>query len=310
MPNVAIEVVAPLFGLMVAGFLAGRFGALSADSSAALSRFVFLFSLPALIFVALARVPVAEFFDWPFIVALSVPMLVVYLFGLIVARLFFPDTLAAHGMHALCAMFSSTAYLGLPMLVMAYGKQALIPGVIGSVVTGAVFLPLSVLLAEIDKGRAKGRTSLKPLFDALRTPMILATVAGLAVSGFGIPLPRPFVTFCDSLGAAFIPCALFAAGLFVAGFSVKGETREIGWVVAVKMVVHPAIAWWFATTFLHLDKTALACAVLLAALPTGAPAFVVAQQYKTYVARASAIIVVSTILSVATLTALLFAFAP
>ena len=51
-------------------------------------------------------------------------------------------------------------------------------------------------------------------------------------------------------------------------------------------------------------------AVLCAALPTGSLVFVIAARYDILVARATAIIVVSTLLSVITLSALLSALAP
>ena len=53
-----------------------------------------------------------------------------------------------------------------------------------------------------------------------------------------------------------------------------------------------------------------AVAVLCAALPTGSLVFLIAARYDILVARATAIIVVSTLLSVITLSALLSALAP
>ena len=49
---------------MVAGYLAGRYKVLPDGSSAVLSRFVFVVSLPALIFISLSRIPVEDFFHW------------------------------------------------------------------------------------------------------------------------------------------------------------------------------------------------------------------------------------------------------
>jgi predicted permease len=45
--------------------------------------------------------------------------------------------------------------------------------------------------------------------------------------------------------------------------------------------------------------------VLQAALPCGVPVFVLAQHYKTFVVRASGVIVISTLLSLISLSALL-----
>lgn len=310
MTNVGIEVIAPVFGIMVAGFLAARFRVFGSDSSAALSRFVFYVALPALTFISLARVPVAEVFDWPLIGAFGGACLVLFVVGYAAARFVFPDTPTDRALHALCAMFSSTGYLGLPLVVMAFGDKALIPGIIGTVVTGAIFFPLTVLLAEMSKGRDAGRMILAPFLDVLKTPMLLAAIAGMLVSFFGVPIPRAVGAFCDILGGAFIPCALFSAGLFVANCTVKGEVREVGWLVFAKLFLHPLVAWWLAYKVLDLEPMKAAIAVLLAALPTGVPAFVLAQQYKAFVMRSNAIIVISTAISVVTLSALLVVLVP
>ncbi len=122
---------------MLTGYLIGHFKLLIEGSSAILSRFVFIVSLPSLIFVSLARVPVVEFFNWPFLAVLGGGMLIVFCLGLLVAKLFFPETLTAHGLHGLTAMYSSTGYVGLPVILMVLGDDALVPGLIGAVITGA-----------------------------------------------------------------------------------------------------------------------------------------------------------------------------
>jgi predicted permease len=270
-----------------------------------LSRFVYVVAMPALIFISLSRVPVGEFFDWPFLGALGGGMLATFCLGLLVARLAFPDSLTALGLHGLSAMFSSTAYIGLPLLLMIFGEAALVPGIIGAVITGALFLPIGIVLAELDKGRAKGSLTLAPVIGVLRSPLLLATAAGLAASAAGLVVPGPLAGFFELLGDAFVPCALFAAGLFMAGCSIEGEAREIGWLVVAKLLLHPLITWWLAYRVFALEGILPAIAVLQAALPSGVPVFVLAQQYRTFVARSSAVIVLSTALSVVTLSALL-----
>ncbi len=310
MGRASISIILPLFGILLAGYLAGRFQVLAKGRSAILSRFVFVVALPALIFVSLSKVSPRDFFDWPFLCTLGGGMSATFCLSLLVARFAFPDSLTALGLHGLTAMFSSTAYIGLPVILMAFGDAGLVPGIIGAVITGAVFLPLGIILAEIDKGRGreKGFFPLVPLIAVLRNPIILATAAGLAASAMGIMIPGPIATFCELLSRAFVPCSLFAAGLFISGCSVRGETKEITWLVLAKLVLHPFITWWLAYHVFRLEGILPAIAVLQAALPSGVPVFVLALQYDTFVARSSAVIVVSTAISVVTLSALLFFF--
>jgi predicted permease len=57
----------------------------------------------------------------------------------------------------------------------------------------------------------------------------------------------------------------------------------------------------------HFSPTWVFSAVLLASLPTATNVFVIAQQYHVWVERASASVLLTTVLSVATVTTLLYA---
>jgi malonate transporter and related proteins len=305
MGTVTINIVWPLFGIMVAGYLAGRFRLLNEGSSANLGRFVFAIAMPALIFISLTQVPIGEFFDWPFLGALGGGMLIIFGLSMLVARFAFPDSLTSLGIHSLSAMYSSTAYVGLPLILFIFGDAALAPGIIGAVITGALFMPIGIILAEVDKGRGRRSIIITPLLGVIRNPVLIATVAGLTVSTFGIALPQPIIAFCEILGGAFIPCALFSAGLFMVDCSVKGDVTEIGWLVFTKLILHPLVTWWLAYHVFELEGILPAIAVLQAALPSGVPVFILAQHYNTFIARSSAVIAVSTALSVFTLSGLL-----
>jgi hypothetical protein len=65
-----INVVTPVFGLILTGCLAGRSEVLGPESAAALTRFVYYFAFPAALFVFSARAPMDKTFNWPFIWAI------------------------------------------------------------------------------------------------------------------------------------------------------------------------------------------------------------------------------------------------
>jgi len=172
------------------------------------------------------------------------------------------------------AMYPSTGYIGIPLLLIAYGDDAIVPAIIGAAITGALFLPI-------------------------------ATAAGLGISAIGFQLPAAATTFFDILGGAFSPSALFAVGLFIGTRRLQAAAVEVSWVIFVKLIAQPVITAWLAYYVFGLSGLWAAAAVIHAALPTGVPVFVVAQRYKTYVERSSAVVVVSTGLSILTLSVLL-----
>jgi predicted permease len=303
-----ITVILPVFGIMLTGYAAGRFRLLGEASSEALNRFVYYIALPALFFVSLARVPVGEVLNGPFLAAFGGGVLATFGIALLVGVFIFPNRLAALGLHGLCAVFSNTGYLGIPILLITFGEVGKLPGIISTVIMGTVIMGTGIVLIEADLSQGRGPLKIAGgvLLGVAKSPLILAAAAGLGVSAAGLPVPAPLATFADILGAAASPCALFAIGLFLAGQKVTTGLGEIGWLVALKLVVQPAITWWLAYSVMSMDEPWAAAVVIQAALPTGALVFVLAQQYGIFVQRATATIMVSTVVSVVTLS-LLFA---
>lgn len=291
---------------MGCGAAAGWLGIFKASHSEVLNRFVFSLAMPAFIFISLSRLPTQDFFDIPYLTALVGGMFGCLLLGLLVARFVFAHALGASGIQGLCAMYSSTGYIGLPLVLLLFGQDALAPGVVGAVVTGGLFMPLGILLAELQKNPTRRSNLLVPLLAVARNPVIVATVAGLACSGLAIEVPGPLAKFCDLLGEAYIPCSLFAAGLFMAGAPKVESSPEVIWLLLVKLLVHPALTYWIAVEWVGLEGMVLAIVVLQAALPSGVPVFVLAQAYGIQVATTNLVVVISTACSLVTLSIVLF----
>lgn len=81
--------------------------------------------------------------------------------------------------------------------------------------------------------------------------------------------------------------------------------REVGWLILAKLILHPLAVGLLAAYVFDLEDRWLQSAVLLAALPSGALVYVVAQRFDIFVGRASSTIILSTALSMLTISALL-----
>ncbi len=236
-------------------------------------------------------------------------MLLTFVAGLLLATILLPATNPVRILHAFAGVFANTGYMGIPLFISAYGPEGTLPAIIATTINAAVGIGVVVLLIELDLNRAIGRVRLvvRVAGALVRNPLVVAPALGVAWSSAGIPLPAPLANLGDLLGAAAGPCALFAMGLFLVGKPLSAGRVEVGWVVFVKLAVNPAVAWALAL-WLQLDAELTRGAVLLSALPTGALAFVVAQRYGVYEQRSSAIILISTVVSVVTVSALLALF--
>src|SRR6266702_3103140 len=103
--NALINVVIPVFGIILTGYLAGRFVVLGPESAAALNRFVYYFAIPAALFIFAARAPIDRIFNWPFIGAFVSGSVLTLLIALIVARFWFRYDIATVGVAGITAVF-------------------------------------------------------------------------------------------------------------------------------------------------------------------------------------------------------------
>ena len=76
--------------------------------------------------------------------------------------------------------------------------------------------------------------------------------------------------------------------------------------VLIKLVLHPVLALLLLTAFGPFDPNWVKTAVLMAALPPALNVFVLARQYKAWVEPASGSVLLGTLLSVATLTTVMW----
>lgn len=305
-----VNVAVPVFAIVVLGYLAGWFGILAGESAMALNRFVYYFALPPVLFVFTARAPIEKVLYWPFIAAFLGGSILTLLVALLLGRLWFRHDLAKLSLLGLSAVFSNTAYMGIPLFLAAYGPQGALPAIVATLAANTLFIGGAI--ACLETAKAKGTSSLSAATHVggslIKNPLLVAPVLGVLFSNFALPVPKPVGNFLDLMAAAAGPAALFALGLSLVGRELRGDWIEIAWVVALKLVVHPVATLLLVTYVFVMEPFWSRAAVILAALPVGALVFVVAQQYDVYVQRASTSIIVSTALSVVTVSMLLIWF--
>ena len=318
--SAVVNVALPVFALILAGWAAGRGGILGLTASEALNKFVYWFALPALLFGAMARTPLDEIIRLDFIAAFLISTLSVMALAGVLGMAIHRTSPAEATMQGMNAGFSNTGYMGIPLFAAAFGAPGVAAASLATVLVSTVIISVVVLILELLGVPAAGRPARRSDSRAGRmagalaalavNPLVLAPLLGLAWSMSGWPVPAPLGRFVDLLGAAAGPCALFAIGLFLAGQRLRANLAEVGWISVIKLIAHPVIIWLLVTFVFTMEPFWQMAAIMLAALPTGALTFVVAQRYQVYVERSSGVIFVSTIISVVTLSVLLALYAP
>jgi len=164
-------------------------------------------------------------------------------------------------------MFNNSGNLGIPLLVLAFGEQALPAAVIMFLVENLLHFTVGIYMMD-------HRTN---PFNVLRMPMIIATIAGLLISSFGISLPETVKLPIDMLGQIAIPLMLFALGVRMT--SVDFTHWKIGvWGalltplsgIAISLLLYPV---------LNLPDEHFAYLLIFGALPPAVLNYMVAERY-------------------------------
>jgi hypothetical protein len=291
----------PFFALIGLGYGAGRTGFFTAEATAYLTKFVFYFALSAMLFRFAANLSLGEVLNWRLVGAYLCGTAAVYALAMLVAFLRGLDTPTA-AVEAQCAAIGNTGFLGVPMLTLLLGAEAIGPVMMALAVDLIVFSSLIVILIN---GARDGRMSVRVLgtvgMGLLRNPMIVAISLGFAWSAVGHPLPEPADAFLALLGAAATPGALFAIGASLATKSAE-RVSVAAWLSVAKLVLHPAAVALAVFVVFPVEPYQAGVVTAAAALPVAGNVYMLAQHYGVAPQRVSAAILFSTAASILTVT--------
>lgn len=294
----------PFFAVIGLGFAAGRTQFFSQDATAYLTKFVFYFALSAMLFGFAANLDLGAVFSWGFVAAYLLGSGVVWAVVLLVAKLRGASAQEAV-FEAHTGIIGNVGFLGIPMLSLLMGKAAVGPVLLVLSIDLIVFSSILIIVITAARGGQVSAGIFRLLaVGLLKNPMIVSMVLGLAWGGMGWAMPVPAAEFLTLLGAAATPCALFAIGASLAGRRAERASVAI-WLSFAKLVLHPAAVAVAALGVFAVDRYAAGVMIAAASLPVAGNVFILAQHYGIAPQRVSAAILISTLISVASVTAVI-----
>jgi predicted permease len=293
--GVAYNVLAPIFLVIGLAVLLDR---LFAPDPRAFSRaVVYLFS-PCLVFDGIARSNLRAHELGLIVAVAALSSLLMALVGWGLARLFRFDR-KLESAFILSIVLVNAGNYGLPLNEFAFGAAGLQRAIVFYVVTAVVANTLGVYLAS--RGAASVRRS---LLNVLMVPLPYATALGFVVNVTATQLPLPLARMVSLLGQAAVPCMLLILGLQLSRTSVKGRIGPIALAAATRLGVAPLVAFGLVMS-LGLSGLAGQVAIVEASMPTAVMGGVLATEFGSDAEFTTAVILVSTLASIVTLSVLL-----
>ena len=308
MAHILLLALAPIFFVLVLGYVAGRLRRIDNHHVAELNSLVMDFSLPAALFVATASTPRSDMIqEWSLFailgVAMLIPCLLWYYFRTKISKLASGEA----AVEAITVSLPNYAAVGLPVLVALLGPKSAVHVAIG--LAAASILPVPFVLVLLELHGTNGQTDVeswarrvrRALQRSLAKPIIFAPLLGLTFSLSGLETG-------EVIGACFILIGQAAGGvaLFLTGLILSAQPFCLDRRVAVATVVANLIRPIFVAAIVHIlavPPDIAKVSILLSALPSGFFGILFGVTYKVAFAEAGSMVIASTLFSVGTLAA-------
>ena len=282
--------------VILAGYVIGRTGIGGPGAGFVLNRVAFFVATPALLFTIMAHADIGILAS-PFFrvsVLAIVTAAVLYLaVGVFVLHQKLPElTLATAS-----SSYVNANNIGLPVAIYVLGDPVYVAPVL--LIQLLFMAPTALALLDIS---VTGNASFRSIItQPVRNPMIIASLLGVLVSLFGIPLPDAVLAPLDLIGQAAIPMVLMAFGISLHGqkpLRAGSGRKQVLTASFIKVVLMPVAAYLLGEFVFHLPPDDLFAAVAVAALPTAQNIYNFSARYERGEVPARDTVLLTTVASV------------
>ncbi len=303
----------PIAFVVMLGWLSGRLGLLKSADAGVLAVLVIRFALPFALFEGAIGTAPEKLGHLGFAGCLLFGLMGSYLVALAMGRYLFRHDLRTSTVQALVCAFPDMAYFGAPVLAAVFGPEGFLAVLVGNLITSIFMLPLTMVLLQLtepDAGAKREqawRVFLRSLGQALLNPIVWLPVLGMLLSFAHVKLPKPVAISVGLVAGSAGGASLFALGLMLYGERFRINANVLA-NLGVKNFLQPVLMLLGALLFGVAGAPAHQ-AIMTGAVPTATAAAMFALRSRTYMADATATILLGTVLGLFTEAVLIACFA-
>jgi predicted permease len=297
----ALGVLLPVLFVLGLGFWAGWAKKFNTDQVAGLNELVLDYAFPALLFVAIVRASRSALFaELPFVYALLVAALGLFVVVALVSVFALRHSLGAAAIQSISVTYSNASFAGIPILTPLFGVESLLTIATAALIFNITLVPITVTMLEYERQRAAGGAKVqlatvigRSALDSFRRPYVWAPLLATVLVLCDVRVPTEIQNMLELIASATAGLALFVAGLILAAFRVKLSLEILG-NVSVKMIVQPVLMGLLVAA-LAIAKPVGSEAILICTISTAVICPMLAVRYKIYEAEAASTFLLTTI---------------
>ena len=296
----SLNVVAPLFVLMAAGYVIRKIRFVNADFFSQLNKLVFKFCLPLMLFHDIRSSYVGDFSNTKLIFSALFGTIIVILLAFMIVPMLIQRK-GSRGSIIQAVYRSNFLIYGLPLAQGMYDHDAVSKVSMLMCIMIPFYNVAAVIILSIFSEKGKRKVTFQSvLYDIVTNPLILGCFFGLLAGILQLRLPRfidvPLVQFAGTAA----PLALFVMGGEFHFRSLRNNIAPVICSTAARLVVVPVIAL---AVFIHIGFRNVDLAVLLSifATPAAMASYIMAKNMDNDGELAGQIVVLSTACSCVTI---------
>ncbi|MFC6334573.1 AEC family transporter [Paenibacillus septentrionalis] len=270
-----------------------------------LSKLNFYLFSPAIIFTLLYETAIAAELIGKVLLFFFIFMIVQYLVVEIVVRLRRYSPTMRSAMRNSVLFYNSANY-GIPLNQLAFAGNKETLGIQVIIMMFQSLVPNTYGVYSVNSHRSNMKAVWKTIFGM---PVIYVIPIAFLMRGFEIPIPDPIQTPINYISDAFIGTALLTLGVQLGQMEWK-ISRSLAIDVSIsgilRLIGGPVLAW-LVVTLLGIEGLTAAALIVSSAVPTSLSSVLLAVEFDNEKEFASQAVFVSTLISIVTVTVVIFA---
>ena len=299
----SVNATVPIFLVMIVGGILRKLNIIDEHFANVANKFVFVVTLPLMVFSDLAAADFRAEFDPKFVIyCMAVTLLSICTIWAL-TEIFMKEE-DSKGSFVQGAYRSSAAILGMAFIKNMYQDTGMAPLMIIAAVP--LYNIFAVIILTVKAKGNKGRVNFRKTFiNILKNPIIIGIFAGVLFSVLGIRMPNILTKTVNMIGDMTTPLALICIGATFEGRKAIKKLVPTCIATALKLVILPALFLPVAILLGFKNQEMMAIVIMLGS-PTTISSYIMAKNMNNDAVLSSSIIVLTTLLSSLTLTGIIF----
>ncbi|MCA1933012.1 MAG: AEC family transporter [Calditerrivibrio sp.] len=233
--------VLPIFIVLFLGLYLKRYGFISDDYVKISNRLVFNIFLPSLLFIEISKTSFSNFNFGIVFMVMVISIFTIFALSFIIGN-FIKMEKRSIGTFSMNNFRANYAYMGLPVVYYAYGKDGLSAGSLLMAFIVPFVNLLSVLSLTLGE-KTSGSRTLFLIKSTLINPIAMSCIFGIIFSISGIHLPDFIMKSLEILSKVALPLALIGIGATINFRYISGKKIYLLLNSFIKLIILPLIAY-------------------------------------------------------------------